>query len=138
MFANNSYASVWTKEELKSKAGKAYGYNSRIAITRKAKDSNGDAMLDASGKQIYNQTFSGYVKFVGDAAKVMANVEVPEGRSVRVKLVEVATENRYDKEKKQTFYTHTVFKCEALSDSNGPSSGEDFSNTSDDDENLPF
>lgn len=80
----------------------------RISISRKKKDSSE-----------YEEDFSGYVAFVGTAAAKKAAC-LKEG--ARIKLGDVDTTTKYDKEKKTTYYN---FKCFSFEDANASKSSSD-------------
>lgn len=97
MFANGSYATIWEiKREETNYA------DVKISTSKKNKD----------GK--YEQDFGGIVRFVGDAKAVVVGKQPKD----RIKIVECAISNKYDGEKKTTYWNPVVFKCE---DANGGS-----------------
>lgn len=88
-FSNGSYAKVWKVTD------EGNYHNVQLSISRKNKQ---------SGK--YEQDFSGFARFVGKAHNQAKDLR--EGDSIR--LGNVDTTNRYDKEKKMTFTNHVVFE----------------------------
>ena len=95
MFANGSYATIW--EIKKEEANYA-----DVKISTSKKNKNGE----------YEQDFGGIVRFVGDAKNVVLGKQAKD----RVKIIECAISNKYDKDKKTTYWNPVVFKCE---DANG-------------------
>ena len=88
-FSTGSFATVW-------KVTDAGNYHDvQLSISRKNKQ---------SGK--YEQDFGGFVRFVGKAHNQAKDLR--EGD--RIRLGNVDTTNRYDKEKKMTFTNHVVFE----------------------------
>lgn len=89
-FANNSYAKVWNVKENN-------GYlEGRISISRKNKEGE------------YVPDFSGFVRFLGDAAGKAA--ELKGGENIRLLRTDVS--NRYDKEAGREYVNYKVFDFE--------------------------
>ena len=97
MFANGSYATIW-----EVKREEATYADVKISTSRKNREGN------------YEQDFGGIVRFVGDAK----NVVIGKQPKSRIKIVECAISNKYDKDKNTTYWNPVVFKCE---DANGGS-----------------
>lgn len=123
-FRTGAYATVWEVNPVFDTKTKC-----RISISRKKKDSTE-----------YEEDFSGYVSFVGTAA---AKKAACLKKGARIKLGDVDTSSKYDKEKKVIYYN---FKCFSFEDAN---SGNSSSNAATDatqpvvddgevDDRLPF
>lgn len=103
-FHIGSYATVWSVED------KGKFSNVNLSTSRKNKQSGN-----------YETDFSDYVSFVGDAHKDASRLKARD----RIKITGCDTTNRYDKERGQKFYNHTVFSFEFMSgnDRSGGQSG---------------
>jgi len=88
-FSNGSYAKVWNVEN------RGNYHDVRISVSSKDKK---------SGE--YKQTFGGFVRFVGKAHNQAKDLR--EGDRIRMDRVDV--ENRYDADKKTTYYNWAVFE----------------------------
>lgn len=116
MFANNSYVSVWKVD--KGTRGNGNYYDVRISSSRKRKD---------TGE--YETDFSGFVRFAGKAADVVAPFDGQDSHNngnkpiTRLKLINVGVSNSYNSEKKITYWNPVVFEAEEASDNNHSSSG---------------
>lgn len=98
-FRKGAYATVW-----EVKPGNGRYSDVRISISKKKRDT-----------EEYVTEFSGYVRFVGDAHDAIQAY----GERARIKIGECDVTNKYDKEKKVTFYNCAVFSFE---DADGNSS----------------
>ena len=96
-FRTDSYAKVW---EVKNKAEKYT--DAQISISKKNKQT-----------EQYETDFSGIVRFIGEAHKKA--VEFANGS--KIKILSCDTTNKYDKEKKTTFWRCIVFDFEFTEDS---------------------
>ena len=120
-FRTGAYAKVWEVTPIYETSTKC-----RISISRKKKDSDE-----------YEEEFSGYVLFIGTAAaKKAACLKV----GARIKLGDVDATSKYDKEKKQTFYSFKCFSFEDLEEKNQSNDVEDQTPVDDGevDDRLPF
>lgn len=142
MLSNNSIISVFSREPLVSKNGKTYGYRCNICQSFAKKDEKGEVILDENGKRTYVKDFFGNVKFLGEAATFIANVEVNKEHPARIRVENMGVKTLvYDKEidgivKKQYFTDVVVFKASALDNDNKPVANENSQYTPDDE--LPF
>lgn len=102
-FRNGAYASVFS---VKKGTGNFYDVN----LATSHKDKNGE----------YNTDFRGFVRFIGDAGKVVAKYAGQSDKKpiCRIKLGNVDTTNTYNKEKNVTYTNHVVFSCE-MADGSG-------------------
>lgn len=107
MFQNNTYAKIWSVED------KGNYTVCQISTSKKNKE---------TGK--YETDFADKVRFVGKA-----HGQKPQAEQ-KIKLLNTAVGNRYDKEKKKTYYSCVVFDYEL----------EDKTSTYDNaiEEDLPF
>lgn len=119
-FKKGAFATVWQvdKQERYTKV--------RISTSRKNRE---------SGE--YEQDFSGYCSFVGEAHKLGAGLSQKD----RIRLGDCEVTTKYNKENGQTFTNFTVFSFEIPDDSNRgtqvatrPDNGE----VDVDDDGLPF
>lgn len=120
-FRTGVYAKVWEVTPIYETSTKC-----RISISRKKKDSDE-----------YEEEFSGYVLFIGTAAaKKAACLKV----GARIKLGDVDVTSKYDKEKKQTFYSFKCFSFEDLEEKNQSNDVEEQPPVDDGevDDRLPF
>ena len=122
-FRNGAFATVWEVRE-----GRGKYTDVRISISRKDKNSGN-----------YETDFSGYVRFIGDAATDALGLQPKD----RIKIGECETTNRYDKEKNVTYTNHAVFSFERADSQGGtakPAAKKDeFMNVPEGiDEELPF
>lgn len=92
MFSAGSYAKIWDIKERHDKYT-----DIRISTSKKDKK---------TGE--YSQDFGGFVRMAGQAHEAMDHLE--EGD--KFKIVRCGVENRYDKEKKVTYYNFVVFEAE--------------------------
>lgn len=124
-FRTGAYASVFS---VKRGAGNFYDVN----LTTSHKDRN-------SGN--YVRDFGAYVRFVGDAANVVAkfngkNSKDNGGRPLaRIKLGDIDTTNTYNAAKNITYTNHVVFSCEEVDGTS--TGGSNFSNNSYSNQNRP-
>ena len=93
MFSNGSYAKIWEIKEIKEKY-------SEIRISTSVKNKQTDK---------YEQDFGGFVRMVGQAHEALKYMN--EGD--RFKIESCGVTNKYDKEKKTTYWNCVVFKVEA-------------------------
>lgn len=124
-FRNGAYATVW---EVRN--GNGNWMDVKLSTSKKNRQ---------SGE--YETDFSGYVRFIGDAASKAAYL----GERSRIKIGECDVTNHYSKEKGVTYTNFAVFSFEEAdgggsSGSTGKqqSSGDGFMSYPDDDEGLPF
>lgn len=96
MFANNSYVTIWDIKKVEPNY-----IDAQISTSRKV---NGT----------YEQDFGGIVRFVGEAKTVVENKKPKD----RVKILECGVSNKYNKEKKTTYWNLVVFKCEDANNNN--------------------
>ena len=91
-FRNGAYATVW---EVKP----SNNYTDvRLSISRKKLDGT------------YETDFSGFVRFISDAHTKAAALNERD----RIKIIECACTNRYDKSKGVTYYNFQVFNFDQL------------------------
>ena len=118
-FKNGSYVKIWEVED-KGKYSIA-----NISVSRKNKETDK-----------YETEFQEkFVKLVSNAHKAVAGTEIPKnGLSMRIKSCDVT--NKYDTEKKKTYYNFVVFEFE---ENNAPSTkANEQTETNVDDDDLPF
>lgn len=125
-FRTGSYAKVWEVLPVSDTRTKV-----RLSISRKVNDE-------------YVQDFGDYVYFSGTgSARKAASLKNGD----RIKLGDVDVRNRYDKEKRMTYYYPTVFSFEIVNDGNAhttppqkPYSGVDEGEYGEDEsgDHLPF
>ena len=89
-FRNNAIATVW---KIKEPTSDKYR-DIQITIGRKNKQTG-----------TYDNDFSGYVRFIGDALKRIDGIKVKD----RIKLKSVDSARKYDPERKIEFTTYIVF-----------------------------
>ena len=94
MFSNGSYATIWEIKDIKDKFS-----NIRISTSTKNKD---------TGK--YEDDFGGFVRMVGQAHQQLQYMSERD----RFKIVRCGVSNKYDKDKKQTYWNCVVFEIEAV------------------------
>ena len=114
MFRNNCYATVWKVEE---KDGKV---TCQIQTSRKNKETDQ-----------YETDFSGFVRFSGDAGEKAKSLNEKD----RIKILNCAVSNRYDKENSKTYNYFYVFEFEDAVSRNKEDVKQDAPQQSDD---LPF
>lgn len=107
-----AYATVWSVEQSKF-SDKVMQV--QLSVSRKNKQTDE-----------YEQEFSGFVSFIGQAA---SDAKTYLAKGSRIKLVDVDVTNTYNKEKKETKWAAKCFKFERMD-------GNKSSNTSNDD--YPF
>lgn len=119
MFANGSYVTVWE--------------------VKRVEDNYADVQISTSRKVngSYEQDFGAIVRFVGEAKNVVVNKKAKE----KVRIIECAVSNKYNKEKKVTYWNPVVFKCEDVN--GGAKQTKPVTETTDDDSvdmnaELPF
>ena len=133
-FKNNAYATLWANKSTQVVVEKYEKYAvASITTSRKNTSTNQ-----------YEKDFAGKVRFIGNAFTKIKELRLAE--KDRIKLLEVETTNRYDKESGQNFINYICWDFEIVnnqkpsepnkvdiieSDSNDP-----FGNA--DDDNLPF
>lgn len=111
-FGTGSFAKVW--EIKKSDSGKYTDI--QISISKKNQETDK-----------YETTFSNFVRLIGTANKDVNKLS--EG--CRIKLGSTDVENRYDKEKKTTYYNFKVFSFEMADGSSDKSASPVDSNSCD-------
>ena len=123
-FRSGAYATVW---EVRN--GNGNWTDVKLSISKKSRQ---------TGE--YETDFSGYVRFIGDAASKATYL----GDRARIKIGECEVTNHYNKEKGVTYTNFAVFSFEEVN-SNGSAGGESRQNSSDgfmtypdDDGDLPF
>lgn len=92
MFTNGNYAKVWSIDKPK----KGNYMEGQISTSRK--DEDGDYYTD----------FSGFVRFIGDAAKKIKKLD----EECTIKLASVGVTNKYDKKKKVEYVNYLIFDFE--------------------------
>ena len=92
-FRNDAYATLW-----EHKSGNGNYHEGRISTSKKR-----------NGK--YEDDFSGYVRFIGDA-KIKA--EKLSNKRYRIKINSCEVTNRYDREKKQEYFNFAIFDFEVV------------------------
>lgn len=103
-FRTGAYASVFSV-----KKGNGNYYDVNITTSRKDKNTGN-----------YVRDFGAYVRFVGDAANVVARFDGKTSKDngnrplARVKLGDVDTTNNYNAEKRTTYTNYAVFTCEEV------------------------
>ncbi len=86
MFQNDTYAKIWSVED------KGNYTDCQISTSKKNKQTGA-----------YETDFADRVRFIGKAH----NLKPQKGQ--RIKLLNTAVSNHYDKEKKKTYYTFVLF-----------------------------
>lgn len=126
-FRNGAYATVW---EVRN--GNGNWMDVKLSTSKKSRQ---------SGE--YETDFSGFVRFIGDAASRVAYL----GERSRIKIGECDVTNHYSKEKGVTYTNYAVFSFEVADGGNGgsgsesgnqQSSGDGFMSYPEDDSDLPF
>lgn len=141
MLSNNSIISVFSKEPLNAKDGHTFGYRCNIAQSYAKKDDSGNVIVDENGRRTYIKDFSGYVKFLGDAATFIENVSASKERPARIRVDNIGVKTVvFDKEingemKRQYLTDIVVFKASSL-ETNTNNSNNNTQYTPDDE--LPF
>ena len=97
-FREGNYATVW-----EVKPGKGNYSDVRISTSKKNKQNDQ-----------YETDFSGFVRFIGDAAKVVQNMKPKD----RIKIGACEVTNTYVKEKNTTYTNFAVFTCENANNNN--------------------
>jgi hypothetical protein len=110
MFGAGSYAKLWEIRERKEKYT-----DIRISTSRKNKETGN-----------YEQDFGDFARLVGKAHEAAEDLNDGD----RFKIIKCGVENRYNKEKKVTYYNFVIFEIE-------PVESEPSKDVSDDEEN-PF
>lgn len=110
MFGAGSYAKLWEIRERKEKYT-----DIRISTSKKNKETGN-----------YEQDFGDFARLVGKAHEAAEDLNDGD----RFKIIKCGVENRYNKEKKVTYYNFVIFEIE-------PVETEPSKDVSDDEEN-PF
>lgn len=110
MFGAGSYAKLWEIRDRKEKYT-----DIRISTSRKNKETGN-----------YEQDFGDFARLVGKAHEAAEDLNDGD----RFKIIKCGVENRYNKEKKVTYYNFVIFEIE-------PVESEPSKDVSDDEEN-PF
>ena len=133
-FGNNKFATLWANKSTQVVVEKYEKYATASITTSKKNATSGN----------YEKDFAGKVRFIGNAFTKMKDTQFAE--KDRIKLLEVETTNRYDKESGQNFINYICWDFEIVnnqkpsepnkvdiveSDNNDP-----FGNN--DDDSLPF
>lgn len=100
-FANGKYATCWTDKNT-NKVLNLFEKYAEVQITTSKKKQDGT----------YDTDFSGRVRFVGKSFDKIKRIDLRE--KDRLKLLEVETCNRYDKEKKRSFDSFIVWDFETV------------------------
>lgn len=132
-FKNNCYATIWANKNTQQIVDKYEKYAIVSITTSKKNASTGN----------YEKDFSGKVRFIGNAFTKIKELQLAE--KDRLKLLEVETTNKYDKEAGQNYITYICWDFEIVS-TQKPSEpnkvdiiGSDNSDPFDpDDSSLPF
>ena len=98
-FRDNAFATVW---EVRS----THGASMRVRISTSYKDKKSDQ---------YVTDFSEFVFFAGDAAKKAASLKAKD----RIKLLQTSVTSQYDKDKKTSHYSFTVWDFEPAAANGG-------------------
>ena len=100
-FANGRYATAWTDRNT-NKVLNIFEKYAEVQLTTSKKKQDGT----------YETDFSGRCRFVGKSFEKIRRIDLRE--KDRLKLLEVETTNRYDKEKKTTYNTYIVWDFETV------------------------
>jgi hypothetical protein len=100
-FANGKYATCWTDRNT-NKVLNLFEKYAEVQITTSKKKQDGT----------YETDFSGRCRFVGKSFEKIRRIDLRE--KDRLKLLEVETCNRYDKEKKRSFDSFIVWDFETV------------------------
>ena len=100
-FANGRYATAWTDRNTNNVLNIFEKY-AEVQLTTSKKKQDGT----------YDTDFSGRCRFVGKSFEKIRRIDLRE--KDRLKLLEVETTNRYDKEKKTTYNTYIVWDFETV------------------------
>lgn len=117
-FRTGAYASVFSV-----KRGQGNFYDVNITTSHKDRSSGN-----------YVRDFGAYVRFVGDAANVVAKLDGKNSKDnggrplARIKLGDIDTTNTYNAAKGITYTNHVVFSCEEV-DGSSVSGGNNSSNS---------
>jgi hypothetical protein len=103
-FANGKYATCWTDRNT-NKVLNLFEKYAEVQITTSKKKKDGD-------KETFETDFSGRVRFVGKSFDKIKRIDLRE--KDRLKLLEVETCNRYDKEKKRSYESFIVWDFETV------------------------
>lgn len=123
-FRKGAYATVW---EVRN--GKGNWMDVRLSISKKKQHS-----------REYETDFSGFVRFIGDAAVKALCLE----ERARIKIGECDVTSHYDKGKNTTYTNFAVFSFEdadggnSSGDGSQQNSGDGFMSYPEDDDALPF
>lgn len=140
MFSNNAYMKIW---EVRENEGRV---SAIMSSSKKKVDKAGNPVLDANGKQVYEQDWSGWASFVGKAKDVGKTLTDQS----RIQIISCGVTNSYNKETKETGTYYTIFECKDVTGQTGDgttsapatsqtSAGDGFSNIPDsEEEELPF
>lgn len=115
MFANGAYATIWEVNK-----GKGNYYEVRLSTSKK-KDGT------------YEQDFSASVRFVGNAANIVASM----GKKDRVKIGNCGVTNSYNKEKGILYTNYVVFECENVSNTKGSAGAQNNNSNVKNEEGYP-
>ena len=91
MFCNGAYAKLWEIKRITEKY-------SDVRISTSSKQEDGS----------YKEDFGGFARMVGKAHKAMEYINEKDS----FKIVKCGVEQRYDKEKKQTYTNFIIFDAE--------------------------
>lgn len=100
-FANGRYATAWTDRNT-NKVLNIFEKYAEVQLTTSKKKKDGT----------YDTDFSGRCRFVGKSFEKIRRIDLRE--KDRLKLLEVETTNRYDKEKKTSYNTYIVWDFETV------------------------
>jgi hypothetical protein len=100
-FANGRYATAWTDRNT-NKVLNIFEKYAEVQLTTSKKKKDGT----------YETDFSGRCRFVGKSFEKIRRIDLRE--KDRLKLLEVETTNRYDKERKTTYNTYIVWDFETV------------------------
>lgn len=100
-FANGRYATAWTDRNT-NKVLNIFEKYAEVQMTTSKKKQDGT----------YDTDFSGRCRFVGKSFEKIRRIDLRE--KDRLKLLEVETTNRYDKERKTTYNTYIVWDFETV------------------------
>lgn len=102
-FKNNCYATIWANKNTQQIVDKYEKYAIVSITTSKKNASTGN----------YEKDFSGKVRFIGNAFTKIKELQLAE--KDRLKLLEVETTNKYDKEAGQNYTTYICWDFEIVS-----------------------
>lgn len=103
MFANNSWATIWSFED-------KVGYGNANVSTSKKDQESGQYETDFQHK---------FVGVSGEAYEFLKSCSIPDKKGIRVRLVRVGLTNKYDPDKKVTYWNPKIYEIDE-GDGNSP------------------